>query len=148
LTEDLSNAVYGADVSYGWQTHAGDQSWTLGGEYLFFDGDLSAELDDGNTAAIGDDQLVLFEDHVSGGYAYLDHRWSHADSARLQYSKIQEPQAGRNRLAELDLYYNPQPLGHLVRALRGHVRGQRDGGRLDPPSAPNDGVPGSPRPWP
>jgi hypothetical protein len=104
----LSNAVYGVDLSYGWVADDGISNWTMGGEYLMFDGDLSAELDNNGTATSVDDRLVLFDDQVSGAYVFLDHGWSRFDSAGMQYSMIQEPEAGRGHASEFDLYYTRQ----------------------------------------
>ncbi len=104
-TPGMSNVVYGLDLTYGWVDDDGLSSWTFGGEYLFFDGDLSAELDDMGTTAIGDDQLNVFDDSVSGGYLFVDHGWSQFDSVGAQYSMIQEPEVGMERVEEYDLYY-------------------------------------------
>mgnify|MGYP002631427691 CR=1 FL=1 len=108
LSPGLSNAVYGADLSYGWVSDDGIRDWTVGGEYLVFDGDLSGELDDNGTETVADDQLVVFSDRVAGGYAFIDHGWSRFDSAGVQYSMIQEPELGRRQASEFDLYYTRQ----------------------------------------
>lgn len=99
--EDLSNSVYGVDLSYGWVAGDGISNWTVGGEYLMFDGDLSAHVVDNG----GGDELELFNDEVSGAYAFIDHGWSRFDSAGIQYSMVEEPEEMKLESSELDVYY-------------------------------------------
>ena len=104
--EGLSNIVYGLDLTYGWVNDEGTKSFTVGGEYLIFDGDLSAEVNDNGTAGDGSDDFIeVFDDSVSGYYAYLDHGFTKQDSAGIQYSMIDEPEEGKTGVSELDIYY-------------------------------------------
>jgi len=107
--EGLSNVIYGLDLTYGWLGDEGMRTWTVGGELLFFDGELSAELNDNGTPGdTTDDSLDVFDDSVVGSYAYVDHRWNRFNSAGLQYSTIQEPEPGKPRVTEYDAYYTRQ----------------------------------------
>ena len=107
--EAQSNAVYGLDLTYGWVNDEGVKSFTAGGEYLIFDGDLSAEVNDNGTPGnAADDFISVYDDTVAGFYAFADHGWSREDSAGVQYSMIGEPEAGESSVSELDLYYTRQ----------------------------------------
>jgi len=104
-----SNAVYGLDLTYAWVDDTGLKSWTGGGEFLLFDGDLGAELDDGGTPAnAADDALDITRGSVSGAYIFADRAWNANESAGIQYSTIEEPRAGEPRAQEYDLYYTRQ----------------------------------------
>jgi hypothetical protein len=101
--------VYGLDFTYGWASNDGIRRFTVGGEYLRFDGDLSSELDDNGTPGnAADDFLSVFDDRVNGFYAFADHGWSQFDSAGVQYSLIEQPQVDKAHIGELDLYYTRQ----------------------------------------
>jgi len=102
--EGQSNIVYGLDLTYGWVNDEGTKSFTVGGEYLIFDGDLSAEVIDPPDVG-SEDFIEVFDDSVSGYYAYLDHGFTKQDSAGIQYSMIDEPEEGKAGVSELDVYY-------------------------------------------
>lgn len=64
--EGLANQVWGLDVTYGCNDESGQESFTLGGEFLVFDGDLSAETDDPLAPTL----LTVVDDSVSGGFVF------------------------------------------------------------------------------
>jgi len=102
----LSNAVFGLDLTYGWMDESTVKTWTTGGELLVNTGDVSAEVDDNILVGDPSDDLVdVQNDTLWGGYAFVDHRWTVRDSAGVQLSYLQLPQAGRPELAELELYF-------------------------------------------
>lgn len=96
----LSNTVYGADVTYGWNDDTGLKSFLTGFEALVFDGDLAAEVDDPVTPTA----LTVTEDDVFGFFAYADYGWNGQTSAGTQYSMIEEPEDPSLETSELDFY--------------------------------------------
>lgn len=100
--EGLSNDVYGLDLTWGWVDDTETQRWTLGGEYLISDGDLSAET---NEPVPGTFELEVLNDEASGYYAFADYAWDNFNSAGLQYSTVEVPEVGLPDLDQIDLYY-------------------------------------------
>ena len=101
----LSNSVLGFDVTYGWTGETGDNGWLLGGEYLIYDGDLSAELiDPDTTPGSGDESFGVFDDSVSGAFAFADYRWNNQWSTGVQYSWAELPEGPDLDATELELY--------------------------------------------
>ncbi len=126
--EDLSNAVYGLDLTYGWVAEDGMRNFTVGGEYLFMDGDLGAEIDEGADANDPlDDTLNLFSGSVSGAYGFVDYGFTQVDSVGVQYSFAQEPEEGKADHTELDLYYTKR-LSDFLRIRFGATFGDVEGG--------------------
>ena len=93
----LRNAVYGVDLTYGWTADSGIETWTLGGEWLLQDGDLSAHLHD--------EELEVFKGSVQGLYGFADYKWSLTSAAGVQYGLVEMPEEGKPRTAEYDAYY-------------------------------------------
>ena len=124
----LDNAVYGLDLTYGWLAGDGLSSFTVGAEYLFFDGDIGAEFDDNGTPGDPtDDALNVFDDSVDGAYGFVDYGWSQVDSAGVQYSFAQEPEPGTPDLTELDVYYTRR-LSDFLRLRFAGTFGEVEGG--------------------
>lgn len=130
VAQDLSNAVYGLDLTYGWLSDTGTRSFTVGGEYLLFDGDIGGDFDDNGTPGDGtDDTLTVLDDSVSGAYGFADYGWSQFSSAGVQYSFAEEPDASKADLSEFDVYYTRR-LSDFLRlrfaATLGEVQGGED----------------------
>lgn len=97
---DLSNTVYGVDVTYGWVGETGIDSWTFGGEMLFNTGDVGAELvgaDDTDPA-----DYAVVDDSLTGFFAYGDYAWDRFNAVGAQFSSAEV--IGDER-SELELYY-------------------------------------------
>lgn len=103
---ELSNAVYGLDATYGWTGDTGLDTWTFGAEYLFDSGDTGASIVD--VGADGDpsnDALRVHDSTVQGWLAFADHAWSARDSAGVQVSTAELPDAASSRTTEHVAYY-------------------------------------------
>ncbi len=98
--EDLSNSVFGVDVTYGWVGETGIDSWTFGGEFLINDGDVSAEFTPGTPPAAG--TLETVDDSLTGFFAYGDYAWDRFNAVGAQFSSAEV--IGDER-SELELYY-------------------------------------------
>jgi hypothetical protein len=96
--DGLSNWVVGADATYGWSDDTGIKSWTGGLEWLYFDGDLAADVD-------GSGAISVQDEAVHGFYAFADHAWDRFHSAGAQLSFAELPEDPDEDAAELDLYY-------------------------------------------
>ncbi|MFT7670550.1 MAG: hypothetical protein ACI8X5_003259 [Planctomycetota bacterium] len=111
----MRNVVYGLDLTYGEIADDGIHQWSSGAEILLNDGDLSAELNDGGTPGNpADDSIDVHNGSALGGFVYFDRQWSQAESAGGQFSWIQEPEPGKPREEQYDLYYTR----HLSEFLR------------------------------
>lgn len=99
--EDLSNAVYGLDLTYGRSSEDGRRRWALGGEFLWNTGDLGAELVDPGTGP----ELQVLDDDAAGWYLFADYGWNPNHSAGLQWSRADLPEADLAEANEYDLYY-------------------------------------------
>jgi hypothetical protein len=103
----LDNSVYGLDLTYGWTDETNTRRFTAGLEWLFDSGDTGAARDDqGTPLDESDDTIDVFDETVSGYYAYADWSWNPTQSAGLQHSWLELPQDGKPTLSELDLYYS------------------------------------------
>ena len=99
--EDLSNVVYGGDLTYGWKNETGERGLTFGGEVLLFTGDLAAEVDDPLAPAV----LSVVDDDALGFFVFGDYGWTRFDSAGVQYGFAELPEDPSEDGGELDLYY-------------------------------------------
>ena len=97
LATDLSNAVYGVDLTYAWVADSGIETWTLGGEWLLMNGHLHGHLDV--------DELEVLKDRVQGLYAFADYKWSLTSAAGVQYGLVEMPEESTPQIAEYDAYY-------------------------------------------
>ena len=93
---DLSNTVYGLDLTYGWISDTALERWTLGGEFLLDVGDTGFENPAPGTVDVLDDTLA-------GWYAFVDHAWGQWHSVGLQVS-MAEVADGADR-TEVEVYY-------------------------------------------
>lgn len=101
----LSNQVYGLDLTYGWTGDEGNRTVTFGGEYLINSGDNGAGVDDqGTPLDPSDDTLILFDDAVSGYYAFLDYGWNRAHSVGVQFSSAELADGAESRVDEVQVY--------------------------------------------
>lgn len=94
----LSSSVLGLDLTYGTTDDSGLAGWTFGGEALLLGGDIGAEVDDGGT-------LEVFDDDVFGSYVWVDRAFGRRDSVGLLYSAFEHPEPGKPEDGELTLYY-------------------------------------------
>jgi hypothetical protein len=104
--EDLSNEVFGADVTYGWTGETGLNRLTLGGEWLTSRGDSAALVDDPDaTPGTGDETLDVLDDSLMGWFAYGDYAWNRFNSAGLQFSAAELPDGSATDAREIEAYY-------------------------------------------
>jgi len=104
--DDLENFVWGVDATYGFSDESGLKTWTFSGEYLIYDGDIGAELDDqGTPADPTDDTFTVVDDDVSGFYLWADHQWDQFNSAGVLYSQFEHPEEEKPEDSELTVYY-------------------------------------------
>jgi len=104
--EDLSNTVLGLDATYGWTSETGLSKWTLGGEYLFDQGDNGAEIvDPGTPADPTDDTIDVLDEAVAGWYAFVDYAWNPYNSVGIQYSLVELPDSAQTDQSEIELYW-------------------------------------------
>jgi hypothetical protein len=94
----LSSRVYGVDVTYGHVDDTAQKGWTTGLEYLVNAGDNGGE----NTMA---GAVTIFDRALHGFYVFADYAWDVFNSAGVQYSGIQVPDARQTRSAEIELYF-------------------------------------------
>ena len=108
LTEQgLDNEVFGADVTYGWVDETGEKRFTIGGEALVNTGDTGFDLaDPDGTPGTGDETLSVLDDSVFGYFGFVDYAWDRFDSAGVQYSAAEIPDAAQSDVAELEVYYS------------------------------------------
>ncbi len=98
---DLSSTVVGMDATYSWTSPDTNRGFLIGGEALWFDGDLSAEVDD----PVAPTLLTVNSGDVFGYFAYSDYRWTRRDNVGVQYSAIESPESFGAQESELDFYY-------------------------------------------
>ncbi|MCK6448788.1 MAG: hypothetical protein L6Q99_20530 [Planctomycetes bacterium] len=89
----LDDTVLGLDATYGWSDDTGTRKATFGGEFLVATGDRV------------DSTLAAFDETTSGFYVFGDYAWTKNDSAGVQFSTCELPEAGTPDLAEVELYY-------------------------------------------
>ncbi len=105
-TSGLDNTVYGVDLTYGWVDETGLRRFTLGAEGLLSSGDTGFEvLDPDTTPGTGDEVLTVLDDSVIGYYGFADYAWSRFNSAGVQYSGAEIPDASGSDVAELEVYF-------------------------------------------
>ncbi len=103
---ELDNQVYGVDLTYGWTDDTAQRRLTIGGEALLNSGDTGFDVaDPDGTPGSGDETLTVLDDSVFGYYAFADYAWNPFNSAGVQYSAAEIPDAASSDVAELELYY-------------------------------------------
>lgn len=106
LTLDgLSNLVWGADLTYGWQGETGQDRLTLGGELLASTGDNAVLFDDNGTPVTTDDVLAVDDDTLFGWYAFGDYGFGRFNSVGAQYSMAELPDGSGTDAHEIEVYY-------------------------------------------
>ncbi len=106
-SDGLSNYVWGADLTYGWNDDSGLSGWTLGGEFLLFDGDLGGEVNDNGTPGIfADDTLDVLNDSRTGLYVWGERALNAEHSLGLLYSAAEHPEFGTPDETETVAYYS------------------------------------------
>jgi hypothetical protein len=100
--DGLSNAVYGFDLTWGWQSETGNEGASAGLEYLWNTGDLG-----GNLVDTGGGEAIDVVDGTAGGfYLWSEYRWTqqrHAIGA--QWSRAEVVELDLAEANEYDLYY-------------------------------------------
>ena len=105
-SEGLSNNILGLDLTYGWTNESGNSGWTFGGEFLMFDGDIGAEVNDNGTPGnLADDFLDVLDDDRSGFYVWADHQMSERNSIGVLFSDFEHPEEGAPSESEIVAYY-------------------------------------------
>jgi len=100
-TGGLSNSVYGFDATYGWVGDTGLERFSAGGEFLMFDGDLAAALDDPTTPTA----INVVDETANGFYLFADYGWNQVSSAGIQYAMADLPSDPDLSQQEVDVYY-------------------------------------------
>ncbi len=105
----LSNTVWGLDATYGWTDDTGLRKWTFGGEFLIDTGDNGSTITDvGGDGDPTNDTVSVLDRSVNGFLAFADYAWNAYNSAGLQYSRIELPDAARSSDAESTAYFTHQ----------------------------------------
>ena len=102
----LSNTVFGLDATWGWLDDTNTKGWTAGMEWLAMKGDMygeSLDLGGGNFA------VTPINDSAMGYYVFVDRVMDKSNSAGVQFSSVELPQAGMPRLGEFDAYFTHKP---------------------------------------
>jgi hypothetical protein len=87
---DLDSHVLGLDLTYGWTGDTGLKRWTFGTEALWSGGDSGFSLlDPDGIPQDGDEDLVVQNDTLFGGYAFAEYGWDAYHSVGVQYSQAQ-----------------------------------------------------------
>jgi len=120
-TGSLDNVVFGGDITYGWTSDTGVQNFVAGAEVLVADGTLAVEVDDPSAPTT----LTPIDDTAVGLYAYADYAWDQNNSAGVQYSMIDLPEAPDLQASEFDLYYT-RMLNEFRRLRLGVTLGDSD----------------------
>jgi hypothetical protein len=103
---NLSNTVFGVDVTYGWTSDTGLSTWTFGGEYLLDTGDTFASIaDPGTPVDPTDDTVNVSSENLGGFYVFADWAWNRNNSIGLQFSQVELPQDGKPDSNETTAYY-------------------------------------------
>lgn len=100
-TSGLSNTVYGLDATYGWTGDTGLSRFSAGGEFLLYDGDLAAQIDDPTTPTA----INVVADTASGYFLFADYGWNQVSSAGVQYALADLPSDPDLSQSEFDVYY-------------------------------------------
>lgn len=102
--DDLSNAVVGLDVTYGWVGETGIDTWTFGGEFLFNLGDKAAGIDDpDDTPGSGDETVLVDDDTLFGWFGYGEYAWDRFNAVGLLLGQAEGVIDDRS---EMELYYS------------------------------------------
>jgi len=117
----LSSGVYGLDATYGWSDETGNGTFSTGAEWLLYDGDLSAEVDDPLAPTV----LSVNRGSATGFFAWADRSWGLTDSAGVQFSSTDLVEDTTARASELDLYFT-RHYTHLRRIRLGVTLGDSD----------------------
>lgn len=100
---DLSDTVWGFDLTYGWQDDIGDRGFATGLEWLWNTGDLGGTVEEQPDAT---EAIVLLDGSVSGFYGWGEYRFGqqrHALGAQWSRAKTVDP--GFPYEDEYDVYY-------------------------------------------
>ena len=100
--EDLSNTVYGFDLTYGWTDETGTSGWTIGTEALFAEGDLGGEVVDPG----GGPELEVFDDDVMGWYLWIEREMDRNNAAGVLYSVVEEIEHDTPETSEATVYWS------------------------------------------
>ncbi len=104
--EGLNSGLLGIDATLGWTDLTGTRSWTVGGELLWFNGDIGTALDiDATPLDLTDDTFTVLTDDTIGFYVFGDYGADEYNSFGFQYSWVEEPASNGPELGEFDLYY-------------------------------------------
>ncbi len=101
--DDLSNVVYGLDLTYGWVGDTGEQRWTTGVEALANTGDNGANIDQ-TTQTLN----PSFDDDVLGYVAWTDYQFNRYHSVGAQFSALELPDGNKSDESEVEVFYSRQ----------------------------------------
>jgi hypothetical protein len=107
--EELESSVYGGDLTYGWTDETGQRRVTAGIEALVSSGDTGFDVSDiDGIPGTGDETLDVLDDSVFGYYAFGDYAWNRFNSAGVQFSAAELPDASQSDVSELEVYFSHQ----------------------------------------
>lgn len=95
---ELSNTVYGVDLTLGIDDDSGLAGWTFGGEYLMASGDIGAEV-------VNPATLEVLDDDVSGFYVWGERRFDQFNSAGVLFGSFEHPEEEKPTDDEITAYY-------------------------------------------
>ena len=129
-TDGLDQSIYGLDLTYGWNSDDGTRSWTFGGEYLYADGDLNAEVVDD---ALPSASLEILSGSAQGWFAFAEHAWNQQNSVGLMVSSLEKLEEALPRETESTLYWSHYPTEFMrvrVAGIHSDREGAEDGQAL------------------
>jgi hypothetical protein len=103
---NLSNTVWGLDLTYSTANETGIRRFTSGLEWLFTSGDLSGQVDDAGTPLDASDDFVAVTNDTVGGFViFAEYNWNQFNSVGTQFSladRLADPDASAQ---ELDFFW-------------------------------------------
>jgi hypothetical protein len=103
---NLSNTVWGLDLTYSTTNETGIRRFTSGLEWLFTSGDLSGQVDDAGTPLDASDDFVSVTNDTVGGFVvFAEYNWNQFNSVGTQFSladRLADPDA---KGQELDFFW-------------------------------------------
>jgi hypothetical protein len=96
---DLSNTVFGLDLTYGVDSDDGFSGWTFGGELLLNTGDIGLEVDEANSV------IDVLDDEGLGFYVWAERRIDVTNTVGVLYDLLERPESGAPQDQEITAYY-------------------------------------------
>jgi hypothetical protein len=101
---ELSNTVWGFDLTYGWQNDTGNRGFATGLEWLWNTGDLGGTLEEQPDMT---EAIAVLDDTAAGFYAWGEYRFAQQRHALgAQWSRAESIAPGLPFVDEYDVYYS------------------------------------------